>query len=89
MGNRGRILGFSVFSRGFRYCAFMHTLTTRLATNDAHYLESGIGRDGRWEFEADTVASSSLHTVEELLSLRTLLTTNTRGDSELVDWSEE
>ena len=61
----------------------MHTLTTR-PTNDAHYLKSGIGRDGGWEFEADTVASSSLYTVEEPMSPRTLLTTNTRGNSELV-----
>ena len=67
----------------------MHTLTTGPATNDAHYLESGIGRDGGREFEADTVASSSLHTVEEPMSPRMLLTTNTRGDSRLVAWLEE
>ena len=67
----------------------MPTFTTRPATNDAHYLESGIGRDSRREFEADTVASSSLYTVEEPISPRMLLTTNTRKDSRLVAWLDK
>jgi hypothetical protein len=67
----------------------MHTLTTRPTTNNAYYLESGIGRDSGWEFEVDTMASLSLYTVEEPLSLRILLTTNTSGDRGLVAWLEE
>ena len=71
-------------------------LTIMPTTNDALLPREVLVRDGRWEFEVDTVAHrhftllrTAEHTVEEPSCRCRPSTTNIRGDRGLVAWLEE